>query len=235
MDVNGLFEYWRNSYYSIPFGVLIVIIGIGVILLKNNQKKLTHIFIYYFIAYFILSVIMSAHSLLGLRYHFVIGLICRFSDCIFTVFEFVLFSVFFKKILKGAPFKRILRILFVIFSVASGFILIYDTYLVGAPKWSSIFFLYNIEAISLLILCIFYYVEIFRRTPILNLLQEPSFWVVTGLSFVMISTLPFSLLSDYIINSDKPLFYNLFSLFYIFYSLLFLMIVRGHLCRQPAK
>jgi hypothetical protein len=89
--------------------------------------------------------------------------------------------------------------------------------------------------VSLLIPCAFYYTEIFRLKPNLQLAQEPSFWVVTGLSFVLICTFPLSLCINYLYQTNKIVYSNLYSIFYIFYFLLFLMIIRGHLCKQTRR
>ena len=91
--------------------------------------------------------------------------------------------------------------------------------------------LFTIQAVSLLIICISYYIKIFKDAPDLILLNEPSFWIITGLTFFMLSTLPFSLISPYLIR-NTVLYRNLFSIFFIFYCILFLMIIRAFLCRQ---
>lgn len=211
-------------------------IGVIVFLLRKNKKQATQIFLYYFIGYVILSFVFSASAVVVNKpTRTVLMKVDRFTDYIFTLLEFLVFFLFFKKILERALHRKVLKIAAFVFLLTGVTLFIYDTYSSGLPQLQSVHLLFNLQMISLLVPCLLYYVEIFRIKPTLDLFHEPSFWVTTGLSFFMICTFPLSLSTDYLYKTNEILYRNLFSLFYIFYILLFLMIIRGHLCKPNMK
>ncbi len=232
MNVKGLLDYWASAYYTTPFAYLISIIGIAIMLLKRDIKQLTDIFIHYLIGYLVLGVTFSTSVLLPKHSDLMLSLIVRFVEYSFTIFEFLIFSFFFIKVLQSTTHKMILRIIRTLFLFLVTAALAYDFFSFGTIRWRTIFFQYTLQAFSLLVPCTFYYTEIFKYSPRPNLLNEPSFWVVTGLSFMLLSTLPFSLFCNYWFKMDLSLSRALSSLFYIFYALHFLMIIKGHLCKQ---
>lgn len=236
MSIDRLFYYWSLSYYTFPVTTLIALTGVIIFLTKRNTKMPTQLFIYYFGAYVILNLIFSASALFNTKpLHAVVLKVNRLSDFSFTLFEFLIFFIFFQKTLKTDIYKKLLtRIGFVFFMVGIP-LLIYLAVLFDSSQLWPVHFLYNLQAVSLLIPCVFYYIEIFQLKPNLHLAQEPSFWVVTGLSFVLICTFPLSLCINYLYQTNKIDYSNLYSIFYIFYSLLFLMIIRGHLCKQTRR
>lgn len=93
---------------------------------------------------------------------------------------------------------------------------------------------YTVEAVILLLLCSFYYFELFRKKPSVNLKNEPAFWISTGLLFFMACTLPFSFLDNYIAYYYPHLHRVLYPIFDVFYILLFAMLIKACLCR-PVK
>jgi hypothetical protein len=236
VSTKSLLRYWSLSYYTIPICILTAVVGAIIFLLRKNKKQMTDIFLYYFLGYIFLSLIFCASAVVihkPLRH--VLIKADRFADYIFTLTEFLIFFIFFKRILRTYQFKKILTAISLVFLIVGITFLSRDIFLTGMPQLESTYFLFNLQAISLLAPCIFYYLEIFRFKPALDLLQEPPFWIVTGLSFFLISTFPLSLSIDYLNRISVYLSGSFFALFYIFYTLLFLMIIRGHLCRPPTK
>lgn len=236
MSINRLFYYWSLSYYTSPVATLMALAGFITLLIKRKTKTPTQIFVYYFAAYVILSLIYSVTALFNTHsLHHIVLKIEQFADFCFTLFEFLIFYIFFQDTLKTNIHKRILSIVGFTFFIIGISLLICLAVLFDAAQSWPVHFLYNLQAVSLLIPCAFYYTEIFQLKPNLHLEQEPSFWVVTGLSFVLICTFPLSLSINYLYQTNKIVYSNLYSIFFIFYFLLFLMIIRGHLCKQTRK
>lgn len=236
MSFKSLFDYWSSSYYTIPFCILTAMIGLTLFFLKKDKRRATQIFVYYFISYVLLSLIFSASAVVinkSQRHALIIA--DRFSDYIFTLIEFLIFFLFFQKTLERAIHRKVLKIICFVFLLIGIILLVRDTYLKGLPQLHSTHLLFNLQVLGLLVPCIFYYVEVFRLKPMVDLFHEPSFWVTTGLIFFMICTFPLSLSTDYLYKTNQILYRSLFSLFYIFYILLFLMIIRGHLCKPGTK
>lgn len=233
MIIDKLFHLWSKTYFLDPLSALTALIGLIVFILKRDQKSPAYIFRYYFLGYILLKAIFFITPVLPrdlIAYSKVIT-VEELSDYIFTSVEFLLFYFYFKKILRSSFYKQVLTIICYLFLSIVCTILFHDLILFRKVQTSSVGFLFNIQAVSLLIPSIFYYFEIFRSEPTLDLLQDPSFWIATGLCFFMISTLPFSLLLNNFYKSNIVVYYNLFTVFYVFYIILFSMIIRAYLCK----
>lgn len=236
MSIKELLYYWSASYYTFPLATLAAFIGFIIFLLKRKTKAHTQLFLYYFAGYVALNLIYTASALLvtnSSRHTFL--KIDRFSEFTFTLFEFLVFFVFFKRTLSVNAYRKSLAIAGLLFFSVSFSLLIYQIIYFDTAQLWCVHLLFNLQALSLLLLSIFYYLEIFKRKQSLELLKEPSFWVVTGLSFVLICTFPLSLCINYLYKSDRANYHALYSLFYISYFMLFLMIIQGHLCKPTSK
>jgi hypothetical protein len=231
MKLENLFRQWALSYFLDPATVLTALIGFVIFISKNDKQNTAYIFLDYFIAYILLKLIFFASPLLPQSWRPNWISIERLADYIFTLIEFLIFFVFFKTVLYFSSHKRILVIICYIFMSTGCAILFHDIAVFGKVRNSSVLFLFNVQAVSLLIPCIFYCLQIFKLKPTLNLLQEAAFWITTGLSFFMLSTLPFSLLLNSFSKSNSTIYFDLFDLFYCFYIILFSMIIRAYLCK----
>jgi len=158
----------------------------------------------------------------------------RLVDHFFTLIELCIFSDFFRKLIKSAFRGKIIKILtglFVLFFILT---IIKEPLIFRDISYRTLNITYTIEAIILLIFCLLYYFELFKSPPVLVLLNEPSFWVSTGLFFFLSCTLPYSLLENYLVKNYFDLEIEFYALFYIFYSLLSVMLIRAYLCK-PVK
>jgi hypothetical protein len=234
MDIESLLRYWKGNYYTDGLVLLMAIVAIVVI--SKNKLKTINIFTYYFAAFIILKSFYFSHALFisNTSFHHTMVSIDYYADYIFTLFEFYIFVSFFKTILGSSVDQKILKWIFWCFSVIGITILIHDVISYGYPEKVNLHSLFIVQAISLLVPCTLYYIHLFKDEPTLNLLNEPSFWIVTGLSFFMVCTLPYSFFIDYLLKTDILLYGHLFSIFHIFYLLLFTMIIRAHLCKPIA-
>ena len=153
------------------------------------------------------------------------------ADYIFTIFEYGCFAYFFKKTFVSAANKTLVNVVSSLFLLCSCWLMFYDSNFdinFGVDSTNKLF---SVQSIGLLVLCISYYVELFKSLPQKNIKNLPECWVITGLTFFMLSTLPYSLLLNYIYYQHPSVTSQLFSIFYIFYILFFLMIIRAYLCK----
>jgi hypothetical protein len=153
-----------------------------------------------------------------------------YSDYVFTLFEFSVFIFFFKQTLSYAFQRRVIKPLLYLYFSISVLLLITDIFEYGNLAVKTEFLLWELQAICLLIPCVFYFIEIFRNARF-YLSEKPSFWIVTGLSLFMASTLPFSIFSNYILSQSFHLTDNFCAIFNIFYCILFIMIAKAHVCK----
>ena len=158
-----------------------------------------------------------------------------YLDYLFTFVELIFFSHFYYHL----SYTQIIKKLILVFNVFFGLFFVYmaikDKYFYEGVSGVTQSIVYTVESIILLFLCSFYFIDLFKKLPVVNLKNEPGFWVSTGLMFFMACTLPYSLLQNKIMkNYPYSFFSTSYSIFDVFYVLLFLMIIRAYLCK-PVK
>ena len=90
--------------------------------------------------------------------------------------------------------------------------------------------------ISLMLFCIFYFFEIFKSMKPQNLLNEPIFWIVTGVFTGMGTSLPFYAMGSYFyrynLNSQYTVITTIGSLGY---AIMHIFFIKGFLCSLKIK
>jgi hypothetical protein len=230
MNFQDLIYEWGPSYFTTIFSLLCAIIGFVLIRKKHASQS---IFLYYFGAYIALIVVYSLSSLFladritSRSIHY----LELYADYLFTIFEFCVFAYFFQQKLLYQFHRRILSFLSFVYLGSSVLVLIKDLVSHHNLQMGTEYLLWALQAICLIIPCVLYFIEIFRK-PEIYLSRTPGFWIVSGLSFFMISSLPFSLFSNYIEAQSPDLAANFTAIFNIFYCLLFMMITKAHFCKM---
>jgi hypothetical protein len=227
--MKDLFHYVQSGYFTSIVSLLTSLVCyIGASKMKCDNNDLG-IFRFYFLSY----AILIFYNYVAAYFNTVDTLIVdTLADFVFTVFEFLTFMIYFNRIfieLKNRQFIKTVSVFFLIFAFTLAIKdLVYDNYI----KVKSLHTIYNIQAIALIVPCCLYYCEMFFKKPYENLLNQPEFWIISGLSIFMLSTLPFSLLTNHLISIDRSLFEYLYSIFNIFYCILFVFILKGFKCNS---
>ena len=93
----------------------------------------------------------------------------------------------------------------------------------------------SINFVILFFLSLFYFYKLLagqiQQTG--NLIYNPVFWIIGGLFFYALVSLPVLLLSSNIAMSNKSLYYILYSIHYISISILYLCIAKAFSCKAP--
>jgi hypothetical protein len=225
-----LINYLKQGYYANAMACFIALITYF-ILQKKNLDELK-IFKPYLILYIItqLAYFISVGFFYRSQWYTKVVIIARSIDLVFTLFEFFIFFTYIKRVLEEKYKKSILWIIFGAFYLSVAIFAIENLLING--QLIMLQNCYTAQAIALLILCTLYFFKLFQSPPVLNLLNEPSFWVVTGLTFCLLSTLPFSFYLNTLVKKNYVLYSQAFSIIYIFYILLFLMIARASICKK---
>lgn len=88
----------------------------------------------------------------------------------------------------------------------------------------------------LVIFCIFYFYSLFRNIPKMNLLLEPSFWIITGIFICMSISVPVSAVADYLINNNQIQYFKYFySLISVSYLSMHIFFIKSYLCCNPQQ
>jgi hypothetical protein len=146
----------------------------------------------------------------------------------------MILSRFYYRLIKSRQVKKSIIIINVLFALFFMYMGITDERIYHGLSISTHSTVYTTEGVILLLICSFYFFELFQKTPFVNLRNEPAFWISTGLLFFMACTLPYSFLVNYIAKYYPHLLFVSYSIFYVFYILLFATIIRAYL-GKPMK
>ena len=227
-----LINFWKSYYYTEPALNIVLCISLIASLLK--RKKFTQL---KYIPLYISSLLIVGFCSALYNGHYISHLsfgLADYVDYFFTLIELLIFSHFYYNLTSNIAVKKLVISLNLIFSAFFLYMLITDKEFSSSISVTTKNQVYTIEGIVLLLICLSYFFELFKKPPLSKLKNDPVFWVSTGLLFFLTCTLPFSFLENYIRKYHHNLLYWTYPIFYIFYILLFLMIIRAYLCK-PQK
>ena len=232
--IDYILKNWKAVFYTEPI-LLITLIAALIITLKfrNGQKSLT--LIPFYIGLFIIE-IFSEWLAAFVHYHQIFNPkefdFVSYLDYLLTVIELLTFVIFFYSEIKNNRSKNVLLILTLLFCIYSLLELLLNPEFPRSVSDNTQSRVYTLEAIILLLGCTFYFIQTFRALPFTNIKREPSFWIATGLLYFFSCTLPYSLIENYLRENHYQLMLKFYSIFYLFYILLFYMIIKAYLCQR---
>jgi hypothetical protein len=231
---NYILRTWKAVFFTEPILLTTLIIAF-VISVRFGKGKKGLVLVPYYIVLFILE-ILSEYIAAFMYYHKIFNpkefdFVC-YLDYLLTIMELFTFIIFFHSEIKSNKAKNILLLFSSLFCVYFLIELILDSKFPVSVSDNTQSRVYTIEAIILLGGCSSYFIGVFRNFPFKNIKREPSFWVATGLLFFFSCTLPYSLSENYMRKINYKLMINFYSIFYIFYTILFFMIIKAYLCQQ---
>jgi hypothetical protein len=231
-----IIEDWRKNYFT-GLGLLISVLFTLYISLKKRTRypelKLLPIYLISFILLIFIGYIYDTFLYANGKFknYRRLDIISNYTV---TLIELLTFTYYFYFVIKTKKLKILIRTISIVsvtfFSLQILQLFFFTDLLDIRPLHN----LYIAESIILLAICFFYFIELFKSPPVSKLTNTPSFWVSSGLMFYLFGTLPITIITDYVFFTDWLLYANLFSIINLFYIILFLMIIRGYLCR-PEK
>lgn len=221
----------HNTFFT--DGFLTCVLAFMLILSISRHKKFPQLrlFPFYFGSFFLLQLYVVG-NLLGFpsSYQRAINIGSLYLDAFVTLIEFAAFMYFLHYVIQDTRKKTWLKKATKFLIIAFLVVFIHNSVYWGEIQYGSISAVYVLEALCVLIGCFFYYRQLFTLFPNLNLMKQPDFWIATGLTFYAIGTLPITFLLNYYEKNDDLLYRQLFSVVYIFYILLYLMILKAYYC-----
>lgn len=145
---------------------------------------------------------------------------------IFNCIEISFFIWMIREIIRGKTAKKSILFVVVIFPIGS---LINTFFIQGLDSFSSL----NVALGSLIIvvLCIYYFYELFLMPHFVNLLQQPSFWICTGLLFFYACSFPVFGFTNFVGSLPRVFRHNFAFLLNVLNLLLYSMFSIAFLCR----
>jgi len=148
-----------------------------------------------------------------------------------VIFHYSFLSYFFNKVFH----QKISRFIFMlVFFSSMPFILFLATKNIIDRRGFESFSVVNF---CLVIFCILYYYQLFSSSPKRQLLNEPSFWITSGIFFSMGITIPLHIIFKYLESSlDHEIFEGLRGIGFFAYGVMHLFFTKAYLCSMtPAK
>lgn len=219
-------EFYLTVGATLISSLLFFLIGI----LKKDYYHLPYK--WYFIVYVFLSFIQSVFALvIRFKYKYLLeSNLIEISINIFTLFEIILFTFFFLKVITDPKIKKIIFTLIVPFL----FTILYKWVILNEYS----IFNKNItvtECVLFIIICLLYFINVLR-TPIEKKLNDnPQVWIVIGIFFLFILLFPFYLLQDEIYEIFIYGYETFFAIINIGYTVLFICLLKSIQCQLNLK
>lgn len=221
-----LFEFFNENYYTSLILILLAIVAIRISVRNRKENNLLK----FIPAYLIFSVFQSLFNflvILDLSYEFreACYKINNYIILSFVVFEAFVFGNLFAHIITSKVAKKIIQGATRIFPIAITLTVISNK--VDHQLFTAI---YLAETGFLLIPCIIYYIEVLGGGSDYKVPDQTTFWIITGLTSFLVTTLPYVTIQDYIFKVNNKLFDQLQTLIYLPYCIFFLLIIKAYKC-----
>lgn len=233
MEISKLIQHWNSIYFSDIVVFLAELIALVVAFMYIKRYRLGRLFIFYILFDALILIvgwllIMITDSVNETRDF------TRKTNLIIGLTELLVYSNFFVQVLTSKTIKRAILINCIVFSIiviiyfVSRFNFItersgYVSYLIGV-----------VEFIFLIIPCLFYYRQLLVKPYSIRLLERPSFWIVTGIFFFSLVSVPFYLINKYLTEIEQVSANALTAaLFYTPFTLNFIFLTKAFLCKKP--
>ncbi len=144
----------------------------------------------------------------------------------YSVFEFVFYFFILREIIRNVRVKIIILFVLIIYPLVAVFNIFYFQKETTFHSMT-----YAIGCAIIVILCIFYFVELFQLPKSTNLKNEPAFWICTAVLFSYVCTFPFWGLVNFIRTDPDILVNNLMTILMIINILSYSLFIIAFLCR----
>ena len=179
----------------------------------------------------IIGLLTSVNTFFGYLFSLYDRKICFGIQSVLCLLDLSFWAFFFFKLLPEKRIKIIVGIIFIFF-LASAILLLYINGIL-APNLQ----VRAIANVCKTIFCVFFYSALFKKMSSQKILDEPSFWIVTGLIFHSCISIPFYALGSYI-KQQFPLAIadNIFSTANMAIIIMYFFFIKANLCKiQPHK
>lgn len=232
-EFDRLIFLFKDTYYTSLVMLAIELTALVVTIMYGRKTRIGRAFIFYIVFDFsilIIFIFLRSHSGISpkFRNHFI-----NYGNDLIALTELLVYYYYFSILLLSDKIKILMKSLAILFSVIIviyiltrfSFLTIrysYISYLVGAA-----------EFIFLLPPCLFYFYKILSVNSETKLFKRPSFWIVSGIFFYSMVSVPYYLLNDYVSNNYKELTGVLAAaLFYVPFTLNFSFLIKAFLCKK---
>lgn len=210
----------NKSVIWLGSGIILISLIIALLLPKSNRYYMRGFFFCSFIGF-----LVSANSISSRFFHLYTKEINFFIQSILHLCDLLFWTLFFKNIFNDK--MEFLKIKFL--SICTLVIAIYLLYFNNTD--SPNLHINAILNVCKTIFCILFYNKLFKNIHHLNILLEPSFWIVSGLFFYSCMSVPFYALNNYVKGNFTPLIYdNILAVSNMLIIIMYLFFIKAYIC-----
>jgi len=145
---------------------------------------------------------------------------------LFTPFELIIFSYFLFQVIQSLLVKKLVVILICLFAI------FFVQYSLQKGLGDSNDIAVVLESVIIIIPCLTYFRELLAWNEPVNLLREPSFWMVTGIFFYLATIIPLYMTRSYLYTHGfAGVSKSLSSINNFALSITYLLFIRSYTCR----
>lgn len=171
-----------NSIVLFLLGLIVLLFIIRKTVSKKNPLYLKLILVYLFLIISQLS--FANYIMLSTADERLVNM----SAYVFIIFEYAIFTTLLSKFIRSTIIKKYLLVSCILFITIG----IVSWYAISMHR-KALSFITSVECISLIPFCLYYFSELLTNPPLLKITGEPSFWIITGILFLLICITPFYL------------------------------------------
>jgi hypothetical protein len=220
-----------ESVFYTPLLVHISIIIALIYQWRNSSSHLYNITFRYLTYLAFVVFLVSDIFLIVIPSTIITSKITEGGNVFYSVTELTIFIFYFQHLFKSRYFSIIRS--FILLTTIALTILFVKILIVDSDYKMMADIICNFELITLTFCCLFYYYKILNDSESKDLKTLPSFWIVCGLFFYCIVSLPFFFISTYLSDNFPSLYLALFGVHYIFLSIFFFLLAKAYSCKQP--
>ncbi|HEX6432261.1 MAG TPA: hypothetical protein VF008_31430 [Niastella sp.] len=239
LDIDFLLNELDKSFYTMPLMILLNILFLIVALRNRSAKKANTIFIIYgalFLVENIAGICISLFDKVLIKNDSFTTTIGAYSVLCFVQIEFIVFYSFFYYQFNNKRIQNKIAVTGKIYAAAAVLFTLYVSIFPFPLTIKNLTaYIYVTSSILILIPAFYYFYTLFLEPPTKNLLQEPSFWITTGIAFLHSLNIPLFLIEKYLLNKFIPVWYSMYSINYIAYCFLFILLIISLLCDKEYK
>ncbi len=226
---------WSETFYTpLLLNICMLITFVVGLRHKSKEKMSVHFLVYISSAMLLFLGTDLTICILNLDIKDSIFLETLFNT-LFAMAETYIFYTFFSYVITSKKFKIIFTLFVVLLFVLLTLLVIkIMSFKSSISTINSVLDkVLTLELSLLAVCCLYYFYELLSQKTDKNLMQSPSFWIVTGLFFYCLAIIPFFLIATEIRVNRPDIYLLLFSIHFLFMSILFLCITKAFLCKKP--
>ena len=232
--MSKLISLWRQTYFTEVLLLIVLLFLIPYSIKRRKgypQLKLLPIYLMLFVGLQLANYLAFTIPTGTAYRNKILHALNIYGNYFISMIEFLSFMLFFIHISRLKSIKHVLVFLTYLTLATFGFVGVIQLVFSNSLTDETINDLYLLQLFSFIISCSLYYFDLFKSLPVKKLTSQPNFWIASGLSFYSLCTLPYSLLIEYFRKTSYEIYLNLYSIIYLLYIVLFIMIIKAYRCK----